>query len=137
MDLHRLQRSSRCVTLDPAFRQSIKPMPDPADVNTGPVVGSQRKTGIWSLPPVVLATIVAVAIGIGYQLWQLTQPTFPLDLNSAVEKHLTTLQGIDEATAQRIIAGRPYKRKDELVRRQILEQEQYERIKEQIIARQK
>lgn len=96
-----------------------------------------RKTGIWSVPPVLLVSIVALVIGLGYQLWQLTQPTFPLDLNSATEKHLTQLPGMDEAIAQKIIAGRPYKRKDELVHKKILEQAQYERIKEQIIARHK
>lgn len=113
-------------------------MPDPHDVITGPTaVHSERKTGIWSIPPVVLASILALVIGVGYQLWQLTQPTFPLDLNSATEKHLTTLPGIDEATAQKIIAARPYKRKDELVHKKILEDAQYERIKEQIIAKHK
>jgi len=113
-------------------------MADPRDPSTPPsVVRPGRKTGIRSIPPVVLASLIALAIGIGYQLWQLTQPAFPLDLNSAAEKHLTQLPGIDEATAQKIVAGRPYKRKDELVRKQILDQAQYERIREQIIAKQK
>lgn len=113
-------------------------MSDPRNVSTGPgSVRSERKTGIQSIPPMVLVIFVALAISLGYQLWQLSQPSFPLDLNSAAEKHLTKLEGIDEATAQKIIAGRPYKRKDELVRRKILEEAQYEQIKEQIIARQR
>jgi DNA uptake protein ComE-like DNA-binding protein len=85
----------------------------------------------------VLASIIALVLVIGYQLWQSTQPTYPLDLNSAPAKHLTQLQGIDEVTAQKIVANRPYNRKDELVRKQILNGSQYERIKEQIVARQK
>lgn len=90
-----------------------------------------------TFPPVVLASLAALVLVIGYQLWQLTQPTYPLDLNSASERHLVTLPGIDETTAQNIVTGRPYKRKDELVRREVLTEAQYERIKEQIIARQK
>ncbi len=98
---------------------------------------SERKTGLLSLPPVVLASIAALVLVIGYQLWQLTQPVYPLDLNSVAEKHLVELPGIDETMAEKIVAGRPYKRKDELVRREILTEAQYERIKEQIVARQK
>lgn len=109
---------------------------DSRDPSTGlTAVRSEQKKGIRSLPPVVLATIVALVIGVGYQLWLSTQPSFPLDLNSATEKHLMQLPGIDEATAQKIVAGRPYKRKDELVHKKILEPAQYEQIKEQIIAK--
>ncbi|MEP6957374.1 MAG: hypothetical protein ABI980_01465 [Nitrospirota bacterium] len=32
-------------------------------------VRSERKTGIWSVPPVVLVSIVALVIGLGHQLW--------------------------------------------------------------------
>jgi hypothetical protein len=105
---------------------------------TGPSpVRPERKTGIWSIPPLALVSLLALAIGIGYQLWQLTQPSFPLDLNSATEKHLTRLTGVDSPIAQKIIAGRPYKRKDELVHKKIVDLAQYEHIKEQIIAKQK
>ncbi len=102
-----------------------------------PPICPERKTGLLYLPPAVLASLLALVLGIGYQLWQWTQPVYPLDLNRVAEKHLLALPGIDEVLAQKIIAGRPYKRKDELVHRQILDQAQYERIKEQIIARQK
>src|SRR5687768_7131300 len=39
----------------------------------------------------------------------------PVDINSATEDELRTLAGIGEAYAKKIIEGRPYKRKDELV----------------------
>lgn len=111
-------------------------MTDARDPTTGTTtIRPERKTGIWSLPPVVFATILALVIGVGYQLWLLTQPTYPLDLNSATEKHLMLLPGMDEATVQKIIAGRPYKRKDELVHKKILEPAQYDQIKEQVIAK--
>ncbi|HEY6085562.1 MAG TPA: hypothetical protein VIU63_09215 [Nitrospira sp.] len=113
-------------------------MPDPSAANVPPASTRPSRTkDRWFLSPVVLATIISLVIGIGYQIWQSAQPHYPLDLNSTTEKHLLTLPGIDEPTAQKIIGGRPYKRKDELVHRKILTEAQYEPIKQQIIARQK
>ena len=43
-----------------------------------------------------------------------------IDINSASKDSLMTLKGIGEVYAAAIIKGRPYKRKDELVRRQII-----------------
>ena len=59
-----------------------------------------------------------------------------LDLNSAVKADLMTLPGIGDALAQKTIDGRPYKRKDELVTRKIVSQATYDKIKDQIIAKQ-
>ncbi|HXG03955.1 MAG TPA: helix-hairpin-helix domain-containing protein [Candidatus Binatia bacterium] len=60
----------------------------------------------------------------------------PLDINSATEEQLRTLPGIGEAYAKKIIEGRPYKRKDELVKKKILPEATYDKIKDQIVARQ-
>ena len=49
-----------------------------------------------------------------------------MDLNHATKAQLTTLPGITEALAGKIIAGRPYKVKSNLVTRKILTREGYE-----------
>jgi competence protein ComEA len=60
----------------------------------------------------------------------------PLDLNSASPDELRTLEGIGEAYSKKIVEGRPYARKDELVKKKIIPQATYDKIKDQIIAKQ-
>jgi len=60
-----------------------------------------------------------------------------VDINSAGKKELTTLQGIDDAQAEKIIAGRPYLSKAHLVTRKVLPRGIYENIKAGIFAGQK
>lgn len=60
-----------------------------------------------------------------------------IDINTATADKLKTIKGIGDAYSGKIIAGRPYKRKDELVQKNILPQGVYDKVKDQIIAKQK
>ncbi|MBI5908813.1 MAG: helix-hairpin-helix domain-containing protein [Betaproteobacteria bacterium] len=60
-----------------------------------------------------------------------------VDINSAGKKDLMTLPGINDAEADKIIAGRPYGSKAHLVTHNILARGVYENLKTLVIAKQK
>jgi hypothetical protein len=57
----------------------------------------------------------------------------PVDVNRADAATLAALPGLDAADAERIVAGRPYGAKEDLVRRHILDARQYNAVERRIV----
>lgn len=59
-----------------------------------------------------------------------------VDINSATEAQLRAIPGLGDTYAKKIIAGRPYLKKDQLKSKNIIPAALYEKIKDRIVAKQ-
>jgi DNA uptake protein ComE-like DNA-binding protein len=60
--------------------------------------------------------------------------TRKIDINSASKDDLMKLEGVGEATSDKIVAGRPYRSKRELLTRDIVNRSTYDKISGRIVA---
>lgn len=109
----------------------------------------KRKT-LLNLLVLLVSVCLAVGAAFGQATGKKTEPapntqksdtktekkTNLIDINSASKQELMTLSGIGDAYAQKIIDGRPYRAKNELVQKKIVPEATYDKIKDQIIAKQ-
>ena len=91
----------------------------------------------WGLVIVLLVMCVATFSFLKGGRIQAAEQADLLDINTATAEQLKTLPGIGDAYSEKIIKGRPYASKDELVKKNILPRATYEQIKYKIVAKQK
>jgi len=63
----------------------------------------------------------------------INQPSI-VDINAAPEADIVSV-GIEKATAKKIVEGRPWRSKRDLVTKQVLTKEQYEKLKNSLVAK--
>jgi len=105
-----------------------------------------------------LTIMLALVFGIGTTIWAADKPADKkpaaesskaadkkneakkaglVDINSATKEELQAVSGIGNAYSEKIISGRPYKTKNDLVKKKIIPKATYDKIKDQITAKQK
>jgi competence protein ComEA len=102
------------------FAQSSYPPPNTKASSAGSTAQAQSQTG-------KSATAKSAAK---------TPASKLIDINSATVDQLKTLPGINDAYAQKIVAGRPYRVKTDLARKNIIPQAIYSKIAGMVIAKQ-
>src|SRR5437867_3384347 len=89
---------------------------------------------------VVLGLIATVAFGAQVKEMPRT-PVKPVnkpsvvDINAAPEADIVSI-GIEKAAAKKIVEGRPWRSKRDLLTKQVLTKEQYDKLKDALVAKQ-
>jgi hypothetical protein len=58
-----------------------------------------------------------------------------VDINSASSDQLKALPGVDDALAGKIVAGRPYTGKDQLLKQKLVDADEYKKLRPLIVAK--
>jgi DNA uptake protein ComE-like DNA-binding protein len=90
-----------------------------------------RKTVITILASMALGIILAGFAGAQAQKGATSDDNL-LDLNSASLEKLMTLTEVDLMTARKIVAGRPYANKAQVVQKKVMTQEAFDKISRQV-----
>ena len=95
------------------------------------------KRNAFKIATILCSVMLLLAANVAAQKKTATKSTPKsqlVDINSASADELDKLPGIGPATAEKIIAGRPYSNKRELLTKKIVDKAEYDKISGQIIA---
>lgn len=81
-----------------------------------------KKGILWIVLALVFSTVLVA------------QSKKQVDINTASEEEMVAI-GIEKAAAKKIVDARPYRNKTELVSRQLLSKTQYDKLKDNIVAK--
>ena len=82
-----------------------------------------------------IAGVLFVVLALAMSSLTMAQSKKQIDINSATEAEIVAI-GIEKAIAKKIIEARPYRAKTDLVSKQLLTREQYDKLKDQLVAKQ-
>ena len=82
-----------------------------------------------------VAGILFAVLALAVSSLTMAQSKKQVDINSATEAEIVAI-GIEKTVAKKIIEARPYRAKTDLVSKQLLTREQYDKLKNQLVAKQ-